>query len=65
MGYVYHYPGLSPGAANGTNNLQNHFLLGYGLGLDFTTYYDVVVRIESTLNLMNQPGIYFHFTAPI
>lgn len=63
MGYAYHYPGES--SANAGNTLENSFLLGYGLGVDFTTYYDIVIRIEGSMNLLNRPGIYLHFIAPI
>jgi hypothetical protein len=48
-----------------TNNLQNELLLGYGAGLDFVTYYDVVVRAEFSLNKMGEAGFFLHFTAPI
>jgi outer membrane protein assembly factor BamA len=68
MGYVYAYRQYAPlqdGELIPFNSLQNSFLLGYGFGLDFTTYYDVVVRLEASLNLMGKPGIYIHFTAPI
>jgi hypothetical protein len=40
-------------------------LIGYGLGLDFTTYYDIVIRVEAAVNRMSQPGIYVHFIASI
>jgi outer membrane protein assembly factor BamA len=48
-----------------TNDLQNELLLGYGAGLDFVTYYDVVVRFEFSVNKMNETGFFLHFTAPI
>jgi hypothetical protein len=47
------------------NDLENSLLIGYGLGIDFVTYYDLVLRIEYALNRMNEYGIYLHFTAPI
>ena len=65
MGYVYHYPGSPSGENNTGNTLENSFLIGYGLGLDFTTYYDVVIRVEGAVNRMGQPGLYLHFIAPI
>jgi len=64
MGYVYHYPGSPPDITAG-NTLENSFLIGYGLGLDFTTYYDVVIRVEGAMNRMGLPGLYLHFIAPI
>lgn len=48
-----------------TNDLQNSLLLGYGAGFDFVTYYDVVVRLEGSVNFMNETGIFLHFRAPI
>jgi outer membrane protein assembly factor BamA len=48
-----------------TNDLQNTLLLGYGAGLDLVTYYDVVVRLEFSINFMNETGIFLHFRAPI
>jgi outer membrane protein assembly factor BamA len=65
MGYVVNYTGASSSGADAGNTLENSFLVGYGLGLDFTTYYDVVIRIEGALNRMHQPGIYLQFIAPI
>jgi outer membrane protein assembly factor BamA len=48
-----------------TNDLQNTLLLGYGTGLDFVTYYDIVVRLEFSVNFKNEAGIFLHFRAPI
>jgi outer membrane protein assembly factor BamA len=48
-----------------SNDLQNALLLGYGTGIDFVTYYDVVMRLEFSINLMNETGIFLHFRAPI
>ena len=50
---------------NEGNNLQNQLLTGYGIGLDFTTYYDIVIRLECSLNGEGSPGLYLHFIAPI
>ena len=62
MGYVYAYQQLAylqNDLKIPFNSLQNAFMLGYGLGLDFTTYYDVVIRLEASLNLMGKPGYIF------
>jgi hypothetical protein len=48
-----------------TNDLQNTLLLGYGAGFDFVTYYDVVVRLDFSVNFKNETGIFVHFMAPI
>jgi outer membrane protein assembly factor BamA len=61
LGYVYN---RDPNA-NKTNDLQNSLLVGYGAGIDFTTYYDLVFRLEFSLNGMGIPGVYLHFIAPI
>ena len=47
------------------NNLQNKLLYGYGLGVDFETYYDYVFRIEYTINKQLEHGFYFQVGAPI
>jgi hypothetical protein len=48
-----------------TNDLRNSLLVGYGVGLDLATYYNVVVRVEASMNGKGIPGIYLHFVAPI
>ncbi len=47
------------------NNLANNFLIGYGMGLDFVSYYDTVCRVEFSTNKKGQSGIYVSFIAPI
>jgi outer membrane protein assembly factor BamA len=47
------------------NFLANQFLYSTGIGLDFVTYYDLVFRIEGTLNGLNKTGIFLHLVAPI
>lgn len=46
-------------------DLYNTLLWGGGLGLDFVTYYDLVVRVEYSINRMLQTGLYLHLKAPI
>ncbi len=48
-----------------SNQLGNQLLLGYGIGLDFVTYYDKVLRMEFSTNKKGQSGIYLSFIAPI
>ena len=48
-----------------TNTLENELLIGYGVGLDFVTYYDIVIRFETSFNRMGEPGFYLHFRAPV
>ncbi|MFC1731911.1 POTRA domain-containing protein [candidate division KSB1 bacterium] len=47
------------------NNLNNTLIFGTGIGLDFVTYYDNVLRLEYAFNKMKESGIFIHFTAPI
>lgn len=46
-------------------NISNEFLYSGGIGLDFVTYYDKVLRIEYSLNKFGEHGIFFHLGAPI
>jgi hypothetical protein len=50
-------------AAN--NALANSTLFGTGLGIDFVTYYDKVLRVEYSFNKMGESGIFIHFVQPI
>lgn len=43
---------------------QNRFLYGYGLGLNFVTYYDWVIRAEYSINMYGENRVYLHFQAP-
>lgn len=48
-----------------TNQLVNDWLLGTGIGLDLIAYYDLVFRVEFTMNRKQEPGIYLHLNAPL
>ncbi|HSN50542.1 MAG TPA: POTRA domain-containing protein [Bacteroidales bacterium] len=50
---------------NQLNDMQNTLLVGYGAGFDFTTYYDIVLRLELAVNGRGRAGLYLHFMAPI
>ena len=43
-----------------TNTLNNEFLYSAGLGLDVTTYYDWVFRVEGAVNSLGEIGVYLH-----
>ena len=45
--------------------LANKFLLGGGIALDLVTYYDLVFRLEYSVNRLQQQGVYLHMRAPI
>ena len=40
-------------------------MVGYGVGLDFVTYYDKVIRVEFSTNKLNEFGFFLHFVQPI
>ncbi len=48
-----------------TSFLDNKFIFGTGVGLDFVTYYDKVLRLEYGINDMGETGLFIHFVAPI
>ena len=47
------------------NPLGNTWLYGYGLGIDYVTYYNLVFRLEYSFNKLGESGFFVHFTAPI
>lgn len=47
------------------NDLANEIQFGTGLGLDFVTFYDIVIRAEYSFNKFGESGFFFHFVAPI
>ncbi len=55
-GYVFNY---------WKTPLSNKWIYGYGLGIDFVTYYDITLRTEFSINHLNKTGIYFHFSSYI
>ena len=50
---------------NIVNPLTNSVLLGGGVSADFVTYYDMVLRLEYSVNKLNEKGLFLHFIAPI
>lgn len=48
-----------------SNSLSNTTLYGGGLSLDFVSYYDLVLRVEYSINKLNEKGLFLHFIAPI
>ncbi|OQX74252.1 MAG: hypothetical protein B6D61_11755 [Bacteroidetes bacterium 4484_249] len=48
-----------------TNPLANQILVGYGIGIDFVTYYDFVVRFEYSFNKKGESGFFIHFMPSI
>jgi outer membrane protein assembly factor BamA len=46
-----------------TNSLANSWQHGYGIGLDMISYYDLVLRLEYSVNKQAQSGFYIHLTS--
>ncbi len=44
------------------NKLANQWLYSLGMGLDLTTYYDNLLRIDYSINKQGEHGIFIHFT---
>jgi hypothetical protein len=47
------------------NPLNNKMLYSWGLGLDFVTYYNMVLRFEYTFNSAGTNGFFIGFGMPI
>lgn len=47
------------------NRLANELQFGSGIGLDFVSYYDIVLRAEYSFNKFGESGLFLHFVAPI
>lgn len=47
------------------NPLTNSWLLGSGVGLDYVTYYDMVFRMEYTINKFGESGFFLNFNATL
>ncbi len=43
------------------NRLANKLLYSYGMGLDIVTFYDAVLKIEYSINLLGEKGLFLHF----
>jgi outer membrane protein assembly factor BamA len=47
------------------NPLANSYHYGYGVGMDYVTYYNLVFRVEYSFNKFGEQGFFLHFTAGI
>lgn len=47
------------------NPLANKFLLGYGIGVDYVTYYSSTLQFDYSFNLLGESGFFLHFTIAI
>lgn len=48
-----------------TSRLANKWIFGTGVGIDFVTYYDKVLRLEYGFNGLGESGFFIHLVAPI
>lgn len=53
LGYVFN-------RYNNLNSLQNTMLYTYGAGFDVVTFYDLVFRLEYSVNQLGEKGLFFH-----
>lgn len=47
------------------NTFVNSFLYSYGLGIDFVTYYDKILRFDFSVNKKGEYGVFVHLKAPV
>ncbi|MFK5855729.1 MAG: POTRA domain-containing protein [Bacteroidota bacterium] len=50
---------------NVLNPLSNQLLWSTGIGIDMITYYDLVLRLELSINKQQETGFFISFVAPI
>lgn len=48
-----------------TTRIANEWIYGTGIGIDFVTYYDKVLRLEYGVNGLGESGFFVHLVAPI
>lgn len=58
-GYVY------DGRYAEKNPLSNELIYGTGIGIDFVSFYDKVIRFEYSLNKQWEHGFFLHFIKPV
>ena len=46
-------------------NLSNRWIYGGGIGFDVVSYYDIVIRVEYSLNAKGETGLFFHLLKAI
>lgn len=48
-----------------SRQLDEKLLFGGGIGIDFVTYYDLMLRVEASMNRDGKIGVYLHLDAPL
>jgi hypothetical protein len=46
------------------NSINNSLLWGKGIAIDYVTYYDKLLRIEYSINVLGEKGVFLHFSSP-
>lgn len=46
------------------NTLANSIMWGRGISLDYVTYYNKMIRLEFSINRLNEKGVFLHFSNP-
>lgn len=57
---VYGNAGYMHNNSPGTNTLNNRMLYSGGIGLDFITHYDFIIKLEWSFNQIGQNDLYLH-----
>jgi len=47
------------------NDMTNQYLYSGGIGLDFVTYYDRIIKIQYSVNNFGESGFFLHFVTPV
>ena len=47
------------------NTLVNKFMFSSGIGIDFVTYYDKILRLDYSFNALGERGLFIHWKAAI
>jgi outer membrane protein assembly factor BamA len=55
---------VKPDKLTPNNNLEGKLLYGFGSGLYLFAYYDIVFRVEYSVNIFGEGGIFIHFGSP-
>ena len=48
-----------------SNTLDNTWLYGGGVGVDFVTFYNSIIRVEYSMNGRGEKGIFFYYSADL
>lgn len=61
LNYFFDFGYVQDSKASEYNTLANKLLFGTGVGIDLVTIYDLVFRVEFSVNRQGETGIYIHF----